>query len=70
MGAELEYEVTFVFGSVDVIALAFVDEGDFSDEETLEEVAIRRAGDTVREFAGIYTGDADEVTAKHTATLT
>jgi len=65
----LEYEVLFVFGSVNVTALAYVDEGDFSDNETLEEVAIRRAAEVVAEEFGSGAYDWDEVNAKHTGTL-
>lgn len=65
----LEYEVLFVFGSVNVTALAYVGEGDFSDDETLEQVAIRRAAETVAEEFGSVAYDWDEVTTKHTGTL-
>ena len=65
----LEYEVLFVFGSVNVTALAYVDEGDFSEDETLEQVAIRRAGETVALEIGLDCSNADEVTVKHTGTI-
>jgi hypothetical protein len=68
--AELEYEVLFVFDSIDVLVLAYVDEGDFSEEETLEQVAIRRASQQVAEVFGAAAYEWDEVTTKHTGTLT
>lgn len=68
----LEYEVLFVRDIVNVVALAFVDEGDFSDDETLEQVAVRRALTTVNEVlcTDFDVEDFDEITAKHTGTLT
>ena len=66
---ELEYEVLFAFGSVDVLALAYVDEGDFTDDETLEQVAIRRASQQVAEQFGAAAYNWDEVTTKHTGTI-
>lgn len=66
---ELEYEVLFVFGSVNVTALAYVGEDDFSDDETVEQVAIRRAQDTIAMDTGFYFDNADEVNVKHTGTL-
>jgi hypothetical protein len=66
---ELEYEVLFVYGSVNVMALAYVDEGDFTDDETLEQVAIRRALDSVCAELGGGLTDFDEVTATHSGTI-
>lgn len=70
--SELEYEVLFVRDTVNVVALAFVGEGDFSDDETLEQVAIRRALNTVNDAlcSRFDVEDFDEITAKHTGTLT
>ena len=67
----LEYEVLFIRDSVNVMALAFVDEGDFSDDETLEQVAVRRALTTVNEVlcTSFDVEDFDEITTKHTGTL-
>lgn len=67
--ATLEYEVTFVFGNINVVALSFVDEGDFVDDETLSEVVIRRAVNAVEEELGDVAGDYEEVSIKHTGTI-
>ena len=66
---DYEYEVLFVFDSVNVTALGFANEGDVSDDETLEQVAIRRAGDTIRLTLDIETDWADEVTARLTGAI-
>ena len=67
--SELEYEVVFVIGSVNVITVAYLDEGDFSDNVKLEEVAIRRAADAVYRDTGFDVGNADEITATHTSCI-
>lgn len=66
---ELEYEVIFEFGLINVTALAYVDEGDFSENETLEQVAIRRAESRVSEEFGDLAYHYGEVSVKHTGTI-
>lgn len=69
--AELQYEVVFIRDTVNVVAISFVDEGDFSEDETLEQVAIRRAMDIVNEVlcSDFNVEDFDEITAEHIATI-
>ena len=67
--SELEYEVKFAYGSVSVIALAFVDEGDFVDDETLAEVVIRRACNEIANEFGDKAWEYEEVEMKHTGTI-
>ena len=65
----LEYEVLFVFGSVNVTALAYVNEDDCSDNESLEDVAVRWAAEKVAEEFGSVAYEWDEFTIKHTGTI-
>lgn len=69
--AELQYEVVFIRDTVNVVAISFVDEGDFSESETLERVAIRRALDIVNEVlcSDFDVDDFDEITAENTAVI-
>lgn len=65
---DFEYEVLFVFGSVNVMAMAYVGEFEF-DVSEIEENAVRRAGETVALEIGLDCDNADEVSWKHTGTL-
>jgi hypothetical protein len=66
---DYEYEVLFVFDCVNVTALGYANNSDCSDGETLEQVAIRRAADTIRLALNVETDWADTVTARLTGSL-
>lgn len=68
----LEYEVMFIRDSVDVLTLAFVNEDEGDDTETVEQIATRRALDTLNDAlcSKFDIEDFDEVVVKHTGTLT
>ena len=68
---DYEYEVLFVQGGVNVRSLAFVWAHEGNEDETIEEIAIRRALDNVNYELGTGLGDDDfeEIIATHTGTI-
>lgn len=67
--AELEYEVLFIYGSVNVMALAYVGDWEQVDDETMEQTAIRRALENVCMELGGGLSEFDEVSVKHTGAI-
>jgi hypothetical protein len=68
---ELEYEVVFIIGSVNVTTVAYVDEADFSDEGKIEDSAIRIAAGAIHREIGLHLhlDNVDQITATHTGTI-